>query len=245
LILTVPAKSMKMISLTTTIWMEMIKNINWWKKIVHFIGGHILATEHLLACKVVLVFHAGSKTSKLASMNKTAKEMACLLAYKQAIVRSIRLYAFFGWIPEFILLAPSRKRMNQWPLKHFTHTIWIQGAWWARCALIPLFLPVNFLYLWRVARTASMTHVMTCWLRSSERNWPWTVSWVSPLRNRKLAFSPILGIQDKTMVFYIDSLNFLQGSNFAEVLGNANNIPLSWAAQKRKDQKHLLCGLQI
>ena len=54
------------------------------EKIVHFLSGYI-APEHLLACKAVLVFHAGSKTSKLASMNKTAKEMAYLLAYKQAI----------------------------------------------------------------------------------------------------------------------------------------------------------------
>ena len=54
------------------------------EKIVHFLGGYI-APEHWLACKAVLVFHAGSKTSKLASMNKRAKKMACLLAYKQAI----------------------------------------------------------------------------------------------------------------------------------------------------------------
>jgi hypothetical protein len=54
-------------------------------KIVHFLGGYI-APENWLAWKAVLIFDAGSKTNKLTSMNKTGKEMAFLLAYKQATV---------------------------------------------------------------------------------------------------------------------------------------------------------------
>jgi len=79
------------------------------EKIVHFLSGYI-APEHLLACKAVLVFHAGSKTSKLASMNKTAKEMAHLLAYKQAIAA---LDSTHFLVESRKLFAPFRKSMNQ------------------------------------------------------------------------------------------------------------------------------------
>jgi hypothetical protein len=54
------------------------------KKMVHYVGGHIMP-EHWVACKATLVFHAGSITSKLATMTKTAKEAATLQAYKSAI----------------------------------------------------------------------------------------------------------------------------------------------------------------
>jgi hypothetical protein len=45
------------------------------QKMVHCCGGHIV-TEHLPACKAVLVFHAGCAICKLSSMTKVVKEAA-------------------------------------------------------------------------------------------------------------------------------------------------------------------------
>jgi hypothetical protein len=54
------------------------------RKMVHYCGG-VVIQEHWLACKEVLVFYAGSSTSKLSSMTKVTKEAACLLLYKACI----------------------------------------------------------------------------------------------------------------------------------------------------------------
>ena len=54
------------------------------RKMVHYCGGGI-TQEHWLACKEVLVFYAGSSTSKLSSMTKVTKEAACLHLYKACI----------------------------------------------------------------------------------------------------------------------------------------------------------------
>ena len=54
------------------------------QKMVHYCGGHIV-TEHLPACKAVLVFHAGGAICKLSSMTKLAKEAAMLEIYNASI----------------------------------------------------------------------------------------------------------------------------------------------------------------
>ena len=54
------------------------------EKMVHYVGGHIMP-EHWVACKATLVFHAGSTTSKLATMTKTSREKATLEAYNSAV----------------------------------------------------------------------------------------------------------------------------------------------------------------
>jgi hypothetical protein len=54
------------------------------QKMVHYCGGHI-SSEHLIACKAVLVFHAGAATSKLNSMTKVVKESAMLALYTASI----------------------------------------------------------------------------------------------------------------------------------------------------------------
>lgn len=54
------------------------------EKMVHYLGGRVMP-EHWVACKAVLVFHAGSMTSKLPPMTKSLKLAACLRAYTTAI----------------------------------------------------------------------------------------------------------------------------------------------------------------
>jgi len=54
------------------------------EKMVHYVGGNV-TPEHWVACKAVLVFHAGSTTSKLPVMAKASKLAACLTAYNTAI----------------------------------------------------------------------------------------------------------------------------------------------------------------
>ena len=54
------------------------------QKMVHYCGGHII-TEHLPACKAVLVFHAGCSICKLSSMTKVVKEAAMLELYNASI----------------------------------------------------------------------------------------------------------------------------------------------------------------
>ena len=54
------------------------------QKMVHYCGGHIV-TEHLPACKAVLVFHAGCAICKLSSMTKVVKEAAMLEIYNASI----------------------------------------------------------------------------------------------------------------------------------------------------------------
>jgi hypothetical protein len=47
------------------------------EKMVHYVGGHVMP-EHWVACKAVLVFHAGYTTSsKLPVMTKSSKLAAC------------------------------------------------------------------------------------------------------------------------------------------------------------------------
>lgn len=71
-----------------------------------------------------------------------------------------------------------------------------------------------------------MTHVMTCWLKSSEGNWPWTASQASPLRKSKMSILPNSG--NKRSAHCILHLTFIffrrdpqLTSNVAEVLGDA------------------------
>jgi hypothetical protein len=54
------------------------------QKMVHYCGGHIV-TEHLPACKAVLVFHAGYAICKLSSITKVVKEAAMLEIYNASI----------------------------------------------------------------------------------------------------------------------------------------------------------------
>jgi hypothetical protein len=65
-------------------------------KMVHYVGGHIVP-EHWVACKATLVFHAGSTTSKLATMTKINREKATLESYNSVLSNldpmAFKLYA--------------------------------------------------------------------------------------------------------------------------------------------------------
>lgn len=154
------------------------------EKIVHFLGGYI-APEHWLACKAVLVFHAGSKTSKLASsMNKTAKVMACLLAYKQAIAALDSMH----FSVESRKYCPCSFKKKDEPMTSETlYRYYLDSRSKMRCAVIPL-SPVNFVSM-TSGKGFHDTRVQKG-IGLEQQAEP------IPSGNRKRATSPILGIQE-------------------------------------------------
>ena len=87
-------------------------------KMVHFCDGAI-TQEHWLACKEVLVFYAGSATSKLSSMTKVTKEAACLHLDKACIL-ALDVQCFPEDAAEYLGRAFRRKdeTMTAEPLQH-------------------------------------------------------------------------------------------------------------------------------
>ena len=110
------------------------------EKRVHFLGGYYIAPEHWLACKAVLFFHAGSKTSKLASMNNIAKEMACLLAHKQAIAA---LDSTHFSVESRKYFACSFKKKDEPMTSEALYQNYLDSRSNMRFAVMPL-LPANF-----------------------------------------------------------------------------------------------------
>jgi hypothetical protein len=81
------------------------------EKIVHFLGGYT-APEHWLAClQSCFRLPCWLENQQACIYKQNSKEMACLLAYKQAIAALDSTH--FRLNPGNILLAPFRKRMNQ------------------------------------------------------------------------------------------------------------------------------------
>ena len=206
-------------------------------KIVHVLGGYI-APEHWLACKAVLVFHAGSKTSKLASMNKTAKEMACLLAYKQAIAA---LDSTHFSVESRKYFACSKTKKDEPMTSEALYQYYLDSRSNIRCAVIPL-LPVNFLsmksgkgfhdtcndmLLQEFRKELALNSKLSLTPQEIENKLPpqfWEYKkspWYLTLTVKKFRKDPQLT------------------NNVVEVLGDASNIPLSSrAARKGEDQKH-------
>jgi hypothetical protein len=54
------------------------------QRLVHYCGGHI-TTDHWIACKAVLAFHAGASLSKLSIMTKAVKEATMMELYESSI----------------------------------------------------------------------------------------------------------------------------------------------------------------
>lgn len=80
------------------------------RKMVHYCGGEI-TQEHWLACKEVLVFYAGSSTSKLTSLTKVIKGAACLRLYK-ACIAALHGMSFSDDARDF-LAGHSKRRMTR------------------------------------------------------------------------------------------------------------------------------------
>ena len=80
------------------------------QKMVHYCGGHIV-TEHLPACKAVLVFHAGGAICKLSSMTKLAKEAAMLEIYNASIAALDEIH--FGDSARLFFRDCFERKMNR------------------------------------------------------------------------------------------------------------------------------------
>ena len=76
-------------------------------KMVHYVGCHTMP-DYCLACKVTLVFHAGSTTSKLAPTTLPGREAATLQAYNDAIVDLDTLQFDSNAIEFFVTLLGKR-----------------------------------------------------------------------------------------------------------------------------------------
>ena len=55
------------------------------QKMVHYIGGNMVTSDHWAAVKAVLVFNAGCIVNKLAPMTKENIQSKCSAAYKKSI----------------------------------------------------------------------------------------------------------------------------------------------------------------
>lgn len=108
------------------------------EKMVHYVGGHILP-DHWVACKAVLVFYAGSTTTKSTVMTKRGKEEACLEVYKEAVANLDTSH--FGVECRHFFLHSFKKKEE--PMA--AAALWRyyqESRTKMRCSIIPL-LPAN------------------------------------------------------------------------------------------------------
>jgi hypothetical protein len=100
--LTIPSK-------TTTLW-TMTKMM----KMVHYIGGNMVTSDHWAAVKAVLVFNAGCIVNKHAPMTKENIQIECLAAYKKSITDLDPAY-FSEAARHFFMASHRNKRStNYW-----------------------------------------------------------------------------------------------------------------------------------
>ena len=84
------------------------------QKMVHYIGGNMVTSDHWAAVKAVLVFNAGCIVNKYAPMTKENIQIECLAAYKKSIADLDPAY-FSEAARHFFMAAHWNKRStNYW-----------------------------------------------------------------------------------------------------------------------------------
>ena len=119
---------LKIISLKTKIWIEMIMTtIHWRKNVFTSLVDTTLPLNIGLPAKLFCSFMLARKPASLHHL-WTKQQKRWLVYWHISRRLQHETLCIFRLNPGNILLAPPRKRMNQLPLKLFADNIWIQGA---------------------------------------------------------------------------------------------------------------------